>query len=192
MAILKNESEDNTLFSILKTKKSKEGVRKKAASKQPKIKKGLRKTKIKPNGIKSSRHTKGKKPSAIGEIHYVPVVHVVPKEDLRNYRHRKGSMKDRPVTIVDEKANKKVGIAKITSQAPKQYQIKKGYRTKMNHTKMPVESWLETKTISKSYHTGNEFEHGKPPLNKKNNKRVHPIDLKKRELIIKRQKSPKR
>lgn len=180
------------MFSILKSKKSKEKVLTEPKSRQKKTKKGQRKTRIKSNGIKSSRHTKGKKPSVIGEIHYVPVVHIVPKEDLKKYRYRKGSMKDRPVTIVDEKANKKVGVAKITSKAPKEYQVKKGYRTKMAHTKMPVESWLETKTTYKSYHTGNEFEHGIPPLNKKNNKRVHPKDLKKRELIIKRQKSPKR
>ncbi len=141
----------------------------------------IRKKKVTPRKKKKT----GKR-NVIGDVHYVPVVHVVPNEDLKEYRKTKGSMKNRPVAIVKKNRDSTVEVAKITSKKPSKKQKKEGYRSKLTNTKMTKESWLSTENISKSYHNGKKFKDGQVPLNKKRATRVAREDMKTRELTKKR------
>jgi hypothetical protein len=180
------------LFSILKSKKSKEGVHKKAKTKQPKIKKGLRKPKINKSGIKSTRHTKGKKPSMIGEVHFVHPGHVVKKNELKAYGSKKGNFNPRPVAIVSNHSDNSVSIAQIYGTPGNSKKVTKHLRTKLQKTKMKKDSWIDSEEKNYSERSKKKFESGKPPLNKKTG-RLHYSDLKAREraLVLSKQKKSK-
>ncbi len=124
--------------------------------------------------------------NVIGDVHYVPVVHVVPNEDLKKYKKEKGSMKNRPVAIVKKNRDSTVEVAKITSKKPSKKQNIRGYRSRLATTKMSKESWISTENIAKSYHTGKNFKSGEVPLNKKRSTRVTTKDLNTRKLKKKR------
>jgi hypothetical protein len=135
------------------------------------------------------KRNKRKSKNVVGDVHYIPVVHVVANKELKSYKKKKGNLSPRPVAIVKQNKDNSLSIAKITSKKPTETQKKKGYRTKLSTTKMKKDSWISTDTIDKSYHSGKKFKTSEPPLNKKRSSRVSKNDLKTRELIVKRKKS---
>lgn len=125
----------------------------------------------------------------VGDVHFVHPFHVVPKKQRNEYIGAKGNTNKRPVAIVKQNRDKTVEVAKITSTKPKQENISKGHKVKLGKTKLPKQSWIDTDTLKASESTGKNFEVGRSPLNKKRAAKLHPDDMRRRNLIAKRKKS---
>ncbi|MDY0278127.1 MAG: hypothetical protein RBQ97_08580 [Acholeplasma sp.] len=140
--------------------------------------------------IESKRRVKGRKPGAVGEVHFIHPKHVVTPKELSRYLSNKGNANPRPVAIVSEKIDKTVGIAQIYGTPGKSNQVKRRERTKLRNTKMTKQSWIDSNEKTKSESTKKPFVSGVKPLDKKSS-RVHPRDLisRKNNIKIKQKKS---
>ena len=117
-----------------------------------------------PTGKKSK--PKKKNNSAIGNIYYVDPKHLIKPEDMADYSLARNTNKKRPVMVTVQKRNDGVQISKMTTVKPTKKQIDRYQKVKLDdESKLKAkDSYLDTRTMSKSEATNKKFKLGEDPL----------------------------
>lgn len=137
--------------------------------------------------MKNKSISEKRNPTHSGEVYFVHPSHLIPKDKMKNYVHKKGNANPRPVAVVKTEKDSTAKIAQIYGTHGNKKNITQQRRVRLPRTNMKKNSWIGTDEKEISEKTKRKFKVGASPLTIKKG-RINPTDMKNRNKISQRLK----